>query len=105
MELEELQNEIKQNDALMVYFSGENCGVCRVLRPKVKEMMEEKFPKIKQIYISADEYKQTSANFNVFCVPTLMIFLDGKEFIKKSRNISISELENELSRPYSMYFD
>lgn len=105
MELEELQTEIKQNEALMVYFSGENCGVCEVLRPKIKALMQQKFPRIKQIFISANDYRQTAAALSIFTVPTLIIYLDGKEFIKKSRNISLLELENELFRPYSLYFD
>ena len=68
-------------------------------------MMDEKFPKIKQVYISANEYKHTAANLGVFSVPTVLIYLDSKEFIKKSRNISLLELENEISRPYGLYFD
>ncbi len=105
MDIEELNGQIASNEALMVYFSGENCGVCEVLRPKIKSMLEEKFPKIKQLFISANDYKATAAALGIFSVPTLIIYLDGKEFIRKSRNISVLELEKELQRPYSLYFE
>ena len=32
------------------------------------------------------------------------IFIDGKEFIRKSRNFGIEELKNELNRPYNLMF-
>ena len=105
MDIEQLKKQIASNEAVMVYFSGENCGVCEVLRPKIKSMLKEKFPKVKQIFISAEEFKATAADLSIFSVPSLIIYLDGKEFIRKSRNISVLELENELKRPYSLYFE
>lgn len=105
MDLDNLNNKIKNNDALMVYFSGNDCGVCEVLKPKVKEMISENFPKIEQIFVSANDYKETAANFNVFTIPTVLIFLDGKEFIRKSRNFSIPALKEELKRPYGLFFE
>jgi thiol-disulfide isomerase/thioredoxin len=105
MTKEQLNVEIKTNEALMIYFSGIDCGVCEVLKPKVKELLDKNFPKIKQLYISANEYQESAASLNVFTIPTLLIFLDGKEFIRKSRNLSIIGLKEELKRPYDLYFN
>lgn len=105
MQIEELKQTIQNEDAVMVYFSGEFCGVCKVLQPKIKEAFEKEFPKIKQVYISADEYKQTAIEFGVFAVPTIIVYLDGKEFAKKSRNLSVSGFVDELQRPYGLFFN
>lgn len=105
MNLEDIKEEIKINSGVMIYFSGTNCGVCEVLKPKIKSLFDEDFSKIKQFYINAQENPQISAYFNVFSVPTILVFLDSKEFIRKSRNISISVFKDELSRPYNLFFN
>ena len=105
MQIEELKQTIQSEDAIMIYFSGEFCGVCKVLQPKIKDVFSNNFPKIKQIYIDADEYKQTAVEFGVFAVPTIMIYFDGKEFARKSRNLSVSGFIQELQRPYGLFFN
>jgi hypothetical protein len=47
---------------------------------------------------------EVAAQNRVFAVPTLLVYFDGREYIRKSRNIGIGELEREIERPYSMIF-
>ena len=61
--------------------------------------------KIQQIYISADDYKQTAIEFGVFAVPTIIVYFDGKEFERKSRNFSVGGFIEELQRPYGLFFN
>jgi len=105
MTIEDIQSKIRNNNATMLYFSGEDCGVCHALMPKIKESFSSNFPKIEQIYISASQYPQIAASFSVFTIPTIIVFFDGKEFIKKSRHISVSGLNEEIQRPYGLFFD
>ena len=102
MSLEELKHIINQELGVLVYFSGENCNVCHALRPKFKELFDTNFPKIKQIYIDAHQNPEISAHFGVFSVPTMIVFLDGREFIKEGRSVSLHQLSQQLSRPYEM---
>ena len=104
MQIENLESFIKNNDAVMVYFSGKHCGVCKVLQPKIKNAFQKEFPKIKQIFIDAEQFKQTAIKYSVFSVPTIIIFFDKKEFSRKSRHISISGFIQELQRPYNLFF-
>ena len=105
MQIEELKQTIKNNDAVMIYFSGENCGVCKVLEPKIKDAFTLSFPKIKQIYINAEKYKTTAIEYGVFSMPTIIVYFDGKEFARKSRNLSVAVFIEELKRPYGLFFD
>jgi len=102
MNLEEIQNIIKSEVGVLLYFSGENCNVCHALRPKFKELFDKEFPKIRQIYLDAHENPQISANFQVFSVPTMLVFLDGKEFIREGRAVSMHQLQQKLQRPYEI---
>jgi thioredoxin 1 len=97
--------KLKEDEtALLVYFSTEACNVCKVLKPKVAELIQSEFPKIKLIYIKSDILPEVAAQNQVFAAPTILVFFEGREYIRKSRNIGIGELERDIERPYSMMF-
>jgi len=102
MLLEDLEKIIKKEIGVLLYFSGENCNVCHALRPKFKELFDNSFSKIEQIYLDAHENPKVSAHFQVFAVPTMLVFLDGKEFIREGRTVSLYQLEEKLQRPYKI---
>jgi len=102
MTLEQLQQTIKEEVGVLVYFSGENCNVCHALRPKFKELFDAEFSQIKQIYLDAHEHAEISAYYSVFSVPTMLVFLDGREFVREGRAVSMHKLKEQLERPYTM---
>ena len=102
MRLEELQTTIKTEVGVLLYFSGENCNVCHALRPKFKELFDTEFSELKQIYLDAHENPEISAHFQVFSVPTMIVFLDGREFVREGRTVSLHQLTQKLQRPYQM---
>ena len=105
MRLEELQEIIRSEVGVLLYFYGENCSVCHALRPKFKELFDRKFPKIEQIYLDAYENAQIAASYQVFSLPTVLLFLDGKEFIREGRNVSMVQMEEKLTRLYAMMIE
>ena len=90
--------------AVLAYFSTDACNVCKVLKPKVEKLIEIEFPKIKLAYIRSDVLPEVAAQNQVFAAPTILIFFEGREYVRKSRNIGIIELQKEISRSYSMIF-
>jgi len=104
MEINEIQSLIADKTAVLLYFYNDNCAPCKVLRPKVHEMVAEYFPNIELRLINAEKYPAASAEYGVFASPTLLVFIEGKEYIRESKNISISELHNKIERYYNMVF-
>ncbi|MHB8852035.1 MAG: thioredoxin family protein [Ignavibacteriaceae bacterium] len=102
--VEELEKFVKDNPGAVAYFSTPSCNVCKVLKPKLIDLLKTKFPSMTFAYVDCDKSKELAAQNNIFTVPTILFFLDGKEIIRKSRNISLIELEKGLSRPYSLFF-
>lgn len=102
MTLEEVQNLIKEEVGVLLYFSGEHCSVCHALRPKFKELFDAEFPQIKQVYLDAHENPEISVHYRVFSVPTMLVFLDGREFVREGRAVSMHKLTEQLMRPYKM---
>jgi len=105
MKIEDIEQFIKSNDAVLLYFSGENCSVCKALQPKIKSSFELHFPKIKQQFISASAHPIIAAHFNIFSIPSVLIYFDGKETKRESRYISVDELLQKVKRPYTLFFD
>jgi thiol-disulfide isomerase/thioredoxin len=95
---------LKEEQAVLAYFSTEVCSVCHVLKPKVEELILQKFPNIKLISIKSDEFPEIAAQNQVFTAPTILVFFEGREYIRKSRNIGVLELQEALERPYSLVF-
>jgi len=102
--IEEFKEFVAKNGGTVTYFSTPTCNVCKVLKPKLKEMLAEIFPEMKFAYVNTVEAMELAAQNQVFAVPTILFHLDGKEFIRKSRNVNLNELTEELERPYGMMF-
>ncbi len=105
MTLEDAKSIIQKQPAVLLYFSGVGCGVCQVLQPKIKEAFDINYPLIKQYYLDIEKYKEIAISFGVFTMPTILVFLDGKEFVRKSRNMSVDGLVQDLKRPYDLFFN
>ncbi len=104
--VEEIEKIINEEDGVLLYFSTSMCNVCEVLRPKVEEEFKKNFPKIEQIFINAANATKIAAHYQVFSAPTILIYLQAKEFARESRNVSISQLIEKIRRPYEiMYSD
>ncbi len=103
-QMEEISAIIENDEAALIYFSTPTCNVCKVLKPKVAELIQESFPKIKMYYINIEEAPIISGQLRILSIPTLLIYFDKKEFVIKMRNIELSELKAEIERPYGMMF-
>lgn len=102
MTLETINELLGRETGVLLYFSTKSCNVCKALKPKIKEKFEENFPDIKMEYIDCEESPEISAQFSVFSVPAILVFLQGKEFARESRNLSVDILVEKIRRPYEI---
>ncbi|MBS4067376.1 MAG: thioredoxin family protein [Sulfurimonas sp.] len=100
--IEDIKKNINENLAVMLYFSAPTCNVCHALKPKLVGAIEDNFKEFKIVNIDTSIEQETAAYFSVFAIPTVLIFLDGKEFLRKSRHMSIDEIIREIKRPYEI---
>lgn len=103
--IEEFRDVVDKNKAVLAYFSTDTCSVCHVLKPKVAQMVAEFFPLMKAFYIQSDRQPELAAQNRIFTAPTVVVFFEGRETIRKSRAFGIEELKGEMQRPYSFLFD
>lgn len=101
--VDELNRIIGENNFVFLYFSGENCAVCKALKPKIEELFRLDFPQIQLIEIPTDNALETTAQFGVFSLPTMLLFVEQKEFLRKGRNVSLALLRDEVKRVYTLF--
>ena len=104
MELDTINETIKQKPAVALYFSAPTCNVCYALKPKLLDAFATHFKELEIISIDVSEDQAVAAHFSVFAIPTLIVFLDGKEFVRKTRHMSVDEVVSEIKRPYEIMF-
>ena len=100
--LEELNNLLQTEKATIVYFTSPKCNVCKTLKPKIMETMKNEFSEMGRYFVDISENPEIPAQFSVFAAPTIIVFLEGKEFARKSRALSPSQLADEVRRPYQI---
>ena len=103
--MEALQDSINSSQGILLYFSSESCSVCKVLRPKVSELLRHKFPRMHSLYVDIEKSPVIAGQFRVFTIPTLLIYFEGKEQVRFSRNIGMHQLEEAIDRPYQLVFE
>jgi len=103
--IERLEDILKSEIAVLLYFNTNSCNVGEALEPKIKNLLKTHFSKMSFHSIDINFSQEISAKYSVFIEPTVLVFFEGKETIRKSRNIGIFELEDAIKRPYQLIFE
>ncbi|WP_345970560.1 MULTISPECIES: thioredoxin family protein [Sulfurimonas] len=102
--LTEIENTLREKPAVMLYFSAPTCNVCHALKPKLVDAIETNFDAVEIVSIDISESPEIASHYSVFAIPTLLVFLDGREFLRKSRHMSVGEVVESIRRPYEIMF-
>ncbi|WP_330949351.1 thioredoxin family protein [Virgibacillus sp. MG-45] len=97
--MEAIEHFITANKLAFLYISQPNCSVCHGLLPQVQTLMEQ-FPQIQLGHIDAHEVEAVAGRFSIFTVPVLLLFVEGKEFIREARIVHMDLLEEKLKKVY-----
>nr|WP_320118417.1 thioredoxin family protein [uncultured Marinifilum sp.] len=97
--LQELKDDQK---SFYIYFSAPACGVCQILRPKIEEMFGKQFPLLKAYYVDTSVQPEIAAQSGLYTNPSLLVFMNGQEVLRRSRAIGVDEVETVLQRYYDM---
>jgi thiol-disulfide isomerase/thioredoxin len=101
---EDIEKLIRNNQMVLVYFGGGGCGVCSSIKPRVEEMLK-KYPNIESIQIDVEKSVKAAAAYNIFTIPAILVFIEGKEIIREARYINIEGADNKIKRYYGMLFE
>lgn len=99
-----VEDFINEHRLTFLYISRPTCSVCHGLFPQVQALMEN-FPKIHLGHINASEVTEVAGRFSVFTVPVLLLFVEGKEYIREARIVHMQLFEEKLDKIYKNLLD
>lgn len=102
--IHDLNSILEKEEMVVIYFSNDSCNVCKVLKPKITELLSTDYPKVELIYIDTEKSPVIAGQLRVFTIPTIDIYIQSKEHARFSRNITLFDFEKAISKPYSMLF-
>src|SRR5690625_710907 len=104
LSIEEVEFFIDQNTLAFLYIFQQDCSVCHGLEPQVKTMLD-KYPAIRTRSIDASKVTEVAGYFTVFTAPVLLLFVNGKEYIREARFVQTDLLDYRLARIYENMVD
>ena len=96
-------DEMVSRDALMILFGGKSCGVCNNIKPKLLEMLVSDFPQIKSVYVDCSDSPGICAQYGVFSLPVVQVFINGKLIVREFGVFSLKQLKRKVERSYEMW--
>jgi len=68
---------IRSRIPVLVDFSAEWCGLCKMMKPVLEQLKSIMGDKIRIIKIDIDRNRDLAVKYNIRSVPSLMLFQDG----------------------------
>jgi len=100
--IENPEESIHTCEMVLLYFGGESCNVCRDMFPKLEKMLSL-YPKIKLLKAEPEILPKLAADYQVFSVPAIILWIQGKVTVREAGIISLNLLETRIARYYHLF--
>ncbi|WP_127590421.1 thioredoxin family protein [Paenibacillus lautus] len=94
--IEAIERFIQDHTFSFLYVSRADCSVCHAILPKLRELLT-RFPSISLGHIQAEVVGEIASRYLIFTAPSLLLFVEGKEFLREDRFVQFGELERKLN--------
>ena len=91
---------INSGKPVLVDFSAEWCGLCKMMAPLLKQTKDEVGDQATIIKIDVDKNREAAMQFNIQGVPTLIIFKNGQVKWRQSGVVPANTLVELLKRSW-----
>ena len=95
--LESVETWIDENSLGLLVFTTPDCGVCNSIKPRLGEL-EQEHQSLSLKYVNTLESPEVAAQYSVFAVPVLALFVGGRETVRFARYFGMHEIEEAIER-------
>lgn len=95
----EIDDHLSAHTLSFLYISQDNCSVCLGLKPQIEAMLAQ-YPDIHTAEVNTAHVPEIAGRFNIFTIPVLLLFVNGKEYIREARIVHTDALNEKISRIY-----
>lgn len=96
--MESFNDIIKGSKPVLVDFSADWCGPCKMMAPVLKEVAQKIGDKARILKIDVDRNPSVAQKYQIMSVPTLIIFKNGQIHSRQSGVMPAAELLTMLER-------
>jgi len=98
LSIDVLEDKVNRKGLTLVYFGQPNCSVCHGLKPQVEKKLVEFKEDMQFLEVNTLEVPEVTGVYQVMTVPVILLFVDGKEYMRKARFVPIQELYHDVKK-------
>lgn len=93
-----LKENIATSELALVYFGQPNCSVCHGLKPQIDTKLAEFKEEIRFLEVNTLEVPEVAGEFSVMTVPVVLLFVDGREYLRQARFVPVQNLYDQVKK-------
>lgn len=89
---------INSEKLVLIDFSAEWCGPCKMMAPMLKDLAEKVEGKAKIVKVDVDRNRSVAEAYSINAVPTLMLFKNGEMKWRQAGVVPVNTLQKVIEQ-------